>query len=134
MRRWRLWAGLGIFGMASVALTAPLQGPITLRRWIIQASEMGPGGELVPRAKRFKLDFRGGERACVIVSGDHDPIVPVTVAIYEESTQRKLFEDISSQQAPDIVAAIWYPPRDGHYVVEITNKSKEYNGLTVSIR
>src|SRR5689334_21569853 len=30
------------------------------------------------------VKFRGGQRACVIVLGDHKPIVPVTIEVFDD--------------------------------------------------
>ena len=134
MRRWIPWALLAACAAAPLALAGPLPGPMTLRVRL-EAAEQGPGGELIPRKGALRpLDFRGGERACVIVSGDHKPPVKMTVTIYDEKRTRKIAEDAGSEDAPDILAVIWYPPRDGKYVIEISHNGKEYNDVVISLK
>jgi hypothetical protein len=60
--------------------------------------------------------FRGGERACVILEGDHDPVMDVYVEVYDEQNRRVAFDHAGG----DICAVVWYPPRDGKYRIEVS--------------
>jgi hypothetical protein len=71
--------------------------------------------------------FRGGERACVIVFGDHNPPSPLDIFVYD--AQNRL---VAKDQAPsDIAAAIWYPAQTASYRIEIHNNGNIYNEITV---
>jgi hypothetical protein len=79
---------------------------------------------------RFEKEFRGGERACVIVRGDHKPVVDLSVAIYDQNGNLIAKDDAGG----DFVAAIWYPPRDATYRVDIVNPGAEYNDCYISLK
>jgi hypothetical protein len=74
--------------------------------------------------------FRGGERACLIVKGDHKPIVNLGVYIYD-AKDRLVAED---HAGGDYVAVIWYPPRDSVYKIKVHNPGKEYNECYISFK
>ncbi len=85
------------------------------------------------------LKFKGGERACVIAMGDHNPVQPISLEVYE----RRVFEDKSKKPTPvatadsgnsDLVAVMWYPPRDAEYVVVIATHGNVYNVCYVSVK
>src|SRR5438270_1212355 len=98
---------------ASAGTGAPLKGAYPMSKVRVGA-----------KAKwEIEESFRGGRRACVIAVGDHNPIVDVTIAVYDDSN-RLVAED---QGGGDVVAAIWYPPRDAMYNVVVTNSGLEYN-------
>jgi hypothetical protein len=78
----------------------------------------------------FKEKFRGGERACVIVKGDHKPVVDLGVYIYDEK-DRLVAED---KGGGEYVAAIWYPPRDAVYKVKIHNTGTDFNDCYISLK
>ena len=85
------------------------------------------------------LKFRGGRRACVIVVGDHKPIVPVVLEIHDEkgnligrSEPGKGVENTKAA-GNDVCAVIWYPPRDAYYRITIHNSGREFNKCWVAI-
>lgn len=78
----------------------------------------------------LKGKFRGGERACVIVMGDHKPPVDLAVYVYDEK-DRLVAED---KAGGEYVAVIWYPPRDAVYRVKIHNPGKDYNQCYISLK
>jgi hypothetical protein len=82
------------------------------------------------RGKLGEFDFKGGERACVIVMGDHNPIVDLVLEIRDAEEQVVAKYD----RGGDIGAAIWYPPRDGRYSIHLYNPGKEYNEVYVVIK
>ena len=67
--------------------------------------------------------FKGGERACVIVEGDHEPIVDLALEVTDSKGQVVAKYD----RGGDLAAVIWYPPEDGEYTVTVHNQSGEYN-------
>jgi hypothetical protein len=74
--------------------------------------------------------FRGGERACVIVRGDHDPVVNLGLFVYDDKGSLVGKDDGGG----DIVAVIWYPPRDATYKIKLRNPGKVYNKCLVSFK
>lgn len=133
MRTPALLTCLGCLALAPLVLAGPLDGPRTFSIRV-EAGHQTAGGELVPGRVRFPVEFRGGERACVVAVGDHKPPVEMGITVYDEAARQKLAEDTGAGDAPDFVAAIWYPARDGKYVIEIRSKGKEYNEVTVTVR
>jgi len=86
------------------------------------------GGATAPLSE--PVMFRGGQRACVILIGDHDPPVPLSVRIYDEE------KNLVVEDAPglDYCAAIWYPPRDGAYYIELHNGGEQWNRCWLAIK
>jgi hypothetical protein len=70
-----------------------------------------PGGQLAS----IREIFKGGERACVIVVGDHRPVVPLLLKV-EDAQGNLVGED---KNGGDFCTVIWYPPRDGEYRISI---------------
>jgi hypothetical protein len=94
-----------------------------------------------PRTKQVvpkKLRFRGGERACVIVMGDHDPVMSITVEVYElrslESGKDGKPVARADSGRGDLVSVIWYPPRDEEYVIIVYTDGRVYNDCYISIK
>ncbi len=106
------------------------QGTLTLQKDTPMSS-----GKLGNRVK-----FKGGRRACVIVMGDHDPIVPVTLQIHDDQGNLVAVDEpgknVDSSKAPgnDVCAVVWYPPRDGYYKITIQNTGRDWNQCWVAIK
>jgi hypothetical protein len=124
-----LYAGLGEAGS--------VKGPVAF------GAKIGPKGTLIlSKANAGDLTkFKGGRRACVIVKGDHNPIVPVTVEILDEKDNVVARDDPAAgatspgAKGNDLAAVIWYPPRDGHYRIRIHNHGVEiYNDCYIVIQ
>ena len=117
----RLGWAMMLLALAPWAQAGPVEGPFA-RNYEI-------GGMLgsEPTPKEFVLKFRGGERACVIVRGDHKPIVKLDVLIYD-SQGAEVARDESDK---DYVAVFWVPPRTGEYRVVVRNYGREYNEVYV---
>ncbi len=79
---------------------------------------------------RFEGEFRAGERACVIVKGDHDPVVDLGLYVYDEKGELVT----KDENGGDFVAVIWYPPRDAKYRVEIANPGQTFNDCYISLK
>jgi hypothetical protein len=107
-------AGMLAAGLAwgSPAQAGPLKGGMHDKRRIEANASL-----------RFKVTFKGNERACFIVIGDHRPVVDLVVSVYDEK------ERLITRVDPggDICAAIWYPERDATYIVEVENRGEDYN-------
>jgi hypothetical protein len=84
--------------------------------------------------------FKGGQRACVIVMGDHKPVVPVILEIRDEKGnlvgRDTPAAGVSDPKAKgnDVCAVIWYPPRDGYYRITVKNLGQEYNDCWIAIK
>ena len=80
--------------------------------------------------------FRGGERACVLVVGDHKQkeIPHLHVKVYDKSNQLILEDKNNTTFVGDYVGIIWYPPRDGEYHIEVHNPSSEVNQCWIAIK
>jgi hypothetical protein len=113
-------------------LAGPIDGPHT-KQVRIEAGPLGPGDKPTPGKRAFQFEFRGGERACVIAVGDHKPVVPMAIVVVDEK-MTTVAEDYGSEQVPDFVAAIWYPPRTAKYTVIVQSVGKEYNEVYLTVR
>jgi hypothetical protein len=71
--------------------------------------------------------FRGGERACVIMVGDHKPPSPMEVRVFD--AKNKLVA--VAKASIDTAAVIWYPPVTASYRVEVLNLGDEYNDMAI---
>jgi hypothetical protein len=99
---------------------SPLEGKLSL------------GEQRIPKGKRlrFEKQFRGGERACVIVKGDHDPVVDLSVSVYDQKGNLIAKDDAGG----DFVSAIWYPLRDAIYRIEIVHSGADYNECDITLK
>jgi hypothetical protein len=131
----RYWIALAVVGAGALlgsrwALGSPLRGTVIYpredRRIVTEWS----------RTERFK----GGERACVVVMGDHKPIVPITLVVTDARGQ-VVAREVSAKHAgdkhvlgDDVAAVVWYPPRDGEYTITVRNHGEEYNDCWIVFR
>jgi hypothetical protein len=67
----------------------------------------------------FSDVFQGGQRACVLVKGDHKPPVDLKLTVHDGEGK------LVGQDVGDFAAVIWYPPRDGTYTIRIFNPGYE---------
>jgi hypothetical protein len=114
--------GLVLLLFVAAALAQTVDGPMSISR------EIGPavGGE--PTPYEMNVAFRGGVRACVVAQGDHDPVVPLDIAVYDK-TDRLIAKDESQG---DFVSVCWVPPRTGEYRIVIRNHgAKIYNKVYI---
>jgi hypothetical protein len=81
-------------------------------------------------AIEFEEIFRGGERACVIVQGDHNPIVDLELSVFDSRGKLVAKEERSG----DLLAAIWYPPRDAVYKIRLVNPGTDFNVVYISLK
>ncbi len=85
-------------------------------------------------------DFIGGERACVIAIGDHKPVVPIKITVYDDK-ENVIAEDLGTDASvagrpgtADYVAVIWYPPRDMSCRIVIESQGVEYNEIDIAVK
>jgi hypothetical protein len=76
------------------------------------------------------LRFKGNERACVILRGDHDPVVDLAIYVYDEKDNLVAKDDAGG----DLCAAIWYPPRTAAYKIVLQCKGDVFNKCYLSIK
>src|SRR5688572_13485812 len=80
---------------------------------------LGKREEVGGDAVRKTIRFRGGERACVLAIGDHDPVVDIQVSVFDEKGNLVAEEKGNGTPVSDFVAVVWYPPRDADYRIEV---------------
>jgi hypothetical protein len=78
----------------------------------------------------YQGEFRAGQRACVIVMGDHDPVVNLGLFVYDANGNLVARDEGGG----DFVAVIWYPPRTATYRVKLKNPGTEWNKCWVSVQ
>lgn len=81
----------------------------------------------------LKVAYRGGERACVTAIGDHDPVQSLAIVV-TDAQGKVVASDRGQGPAADFACAIWYPPRDGVYQIEVRNHGTIYNAVNISVR
>ena len=118
-----LVAALALLGCVAVGRASPLKGSYAQKQKV-------PGGATAA----LKDIFKGGERACVIVIGDHDPVVHLRVKV-EDAKGNVVTED---NYGGDFCAVIWYPPRDAQYTIKISvphiGGDADYNLLYIAVK
>jgi hypothetical protein len=127
MGRWILTAIVGavLLSMASVQ-SSPLKG---------QRRQPGDFDKKRGRLKvggmyTFREAFRGNERACVFVEGDHNPEQNLKVVVTDSHGNI-----VAQDNGPgDFLAAIWYPPRTEEFEITITGDGKDYNDLDIVVK
>ena len=115
MLRWM--AALVVISLFVFAALGMGIGETRLDRWKVLAND----------TKEATFRFRGGERACVIAVGDHNPRSPTDIRVLDAKGRL-----VTESKSPnDSVAAIWYPPVTASYRIEVENHGDEYNIITV---
>jgi hypothetical protein len=125
MNSWRLPTSLMIVALLTWpngGSTGPLEGYWSGDKIKIDAGNPGRWEE--------KFAFAGGERACIIVKGDHDPVVDIGIVV-KDANGKVVAKD---HGRGDFAAVVWYPPEDGVYTVVVTNPNDQYNNCHVAIR
>jgi hypothetical protein len=119
--------GLALLCLTPLGNGAPVQGTSWSEKAVEGASADRPG------VLAFDVAYNPGERACVVVIGDHDPVVDVEVKVYD-SKRQLVVQDRGTPPAQDFVAVMWYPPRQATYHIEILNYGKAFNKCSVAIK
>jgi hypothetical protein len=120
---------VGAFACVRLGDASPVKGTIAVSRRL-------DGSEALPVTVRFK----GGQRACVVVMGDHKPVVPITVEVRDDKGNVVALDEPakgterSSTPGNDVCAVIWYPPRDADYTITIHNHGEEWNKCWIAVR
>lgn len=65
--------------------------------------------------------YRGGERASVLVIGDHKEVPQLEVTVYDAKGAVVATDKTSNRLVSDMVGVVWFPPRDGDYRIVVRN-------------
>jgi len=125
-----LCAGVAVLALARLGTGAPVKGPYGVREAVRVGGAGEVGGKQTPGTVSLSETFRGGQRACVLLDGDHKPPAPLSIFVYDQANQLVAKDESDI----DYAAAIWYPPRDGAYRIEIHNFGKDYNDVRVVMK
>ena len=97
---------VALFVFAGICASGPVEGR---HRMPARSVVLHPGEELI-----YKKRFKANERACVIVVGDHDPVMNLSVKVFDASKQ-----EVARDEGGDVLTAIWYPSQEGDYTIQI---------------
>src|SRR3954468_12414423 len=102
---------------AGAALAGPVDGPTTEKLEVPSSRPNAVGEADLTRV------FRGGQRATVVVIGDHNPVADLEVRVYEVKgdSEGKLIAHDGGKASRDIVGVSWVPARTGPYRIVIRN-------------
>ncbi len=130
MRRLGILLALTLAGVLVASSGAgPIKGSYYILQQRISAGVKG-ADKFIPGTHTIKERFRGGQRAMVLVVGDHQPVVDVGVFVYDDKG-KLVAKDMGGG---DVVAAVWYPPRDAFYEIKIESHGKEFNDCYVVVK
>jgi hypothetical protein len=117
-------AGL-LVGIVPV-LGSPVSGPYREpQRQGRKASKLEVGSPY-----EFKDIFRANQRASVIVEGDHNPVMNLTLKVFDPAGNLVAADTAGG----DMVAVSWYPPRTQEYRISISGDGQEFNALEIFVK
>jgi hypothetical protein len=132
MRGALLPIGLIFLALVPFSSGAPIEGT----SWGISSVPAGiESGDKItePGSLPFSKVFAAGQRACVVVIGDHKPVVDLEIKIYD--AKKNLVAHVRGQEpARDFVAVMWYPPRQEKYQIVINSYGKVHNECSIAIK
>jgi len=108
----------------AAAHAGPVAGHVRVRNEEGGKPVLRPGEPL-----QLRNVFRGNERACVIVEGDYDPSMKLTIEVRDAADKV-----VVSRSGTDLVAVIWYPPRTEQYKIVISSDGKVFNELEIVMK
>jgi len=120
--------GALILNMAPAA-GSPVKGhyrePVVVSEQAIDRAILNPHATYT-----FSETFRGNERACIIIEGDHKPVMDLRVTVKDP------FNNVVAQDTAggDFVSVIWYPPRTQAYTISITGNGNVENYLYIVVK
>lgn len=103
----------------STGVGAPVNGPRSL----------GSKNSLADGAFELKEAFRGGERACVIALAIN-PKDDLAIEVFDD--RGRMVARVENNG--DLIAAIWYPPRDAVYRIKISSPEGKSKSCYVSLK
>jgi hypothetical protein len=77
-------------------------------------------------------EFRGGERAGVVVSGNGS--TQMGLYVYDEHGNCVGSDDQGGQGVYDDLAVVWFPPRTARYTIEVRNLGPLPNTFELALR
>lgn len=103
----------------SAGVGAPVKG----------SRSLGTDNKLGDGTFQLKEAFRGGERACVIAraSSEEDDLV---IEVLDDAGRLVA----KAANSGDLVAAIWYPPRDAVYDIKISSPEGKSKTCYISLK
>jgi hypothetical protein len=110
---------------------------------LLLAAGAGHGGPLTPvkqqlpqipqlASQSYTFEFKGGERAIVIASGDGSTYMGLYV--YDSHGNCISWDDEGNLATKDDLAVDWYPRQNGVYTIEVCNCGPLVNPCKVIIR
>ena len=132
MQRILVWVGLVLMSLVPFSAGAPVEGTSWASREIPAGTVEG-NGVSEPGKVEFEKAFAAGQRACVIVIGDHNPVVDVEVKVYDAANQL-VAHDRGTEPAQDFVAVMWYPPRQETYRIHVFSYGKAHNTCSITFK
>ncbi len=126
--------GLALLAVAPFGSGAPVDGPSWSRKKVAGGSGAGEGGAASqPGTLDFTKTFLAGQRACVIVIGDHDPVVDLEIQVFD-AKGNLVAQDKGQGTARDYAAVMWYPPRQEPYRIVVSNYGSAYNVCSIAVK
>jgi hypothetical protein len=132
MRRTLFAVGLVVLSLAPLGHGAPADGTA----WSLEdiaAGVVRSGVVTEPGCMHFTKAYVGGERACVVLVGDHRPVVDVEIKVLD-SKKQVVAHDRGQGPARDFAAVVWYPPREETYTIEVCSYGEEYNKCSIAFK
>jgi hypothetical protein len=123
---------LALLSLAPFGRGAPVNGT----SWAyekVPAGTVRDGVVTEPGSLNFTKTYVAGQRACVVVIGDHKPVVKIAVKVYD-AKNNLVAHDEGDGPAKDFVAVMWYPPRQEAYRIEIFSFGDDYNQCSVAFK
>ncbi len=124
--------GLVFLALVPFSRGAPVEGTSWAYRVIKEGSE-SDGKVTEPGSLELSKVFVAGQKASVIVIGDHDPVVDVEIKVYD-SKKNLVAHDRGKAPSQDFVAVMWYPPREERYQIVINSYGKIPNKCSVAVK
>jgi hypothetical protein len=133
MRRTVFLVVFALLGLVPVGSGSPVEGPSWARKRV-PAGSVDEGGKISePGTYEFSKVYAAGQRACVIVIGDHKPVVDVEIKVFD-ARNNLIVQDRGQAPAQDFAAVMWYPPRQETYRVAVHSYGKEFNECSIAIK
>jgi len=82
------------------------------------------------RNLEYRETFRANERACVIIEGDHNPVMNLKVRVLDPAGNT-IASDLSGG---DLLVVTWYPARTQEYTITISSDGDTYNILNIVLK
>ena len=107
---------VGMVAFVPFGAGSPVDGSLANKQ------EIGPG-----QSYRLTKSFRAGERAAVLalIQATRADVSSVNlgIVVYDKNGTVVAEDKAVGNAQYDFTVAFWYPPRDGEYVVEVSNAS-----------